>query len=320
MYFCCGTTLPERIYMNELFFVFANSITSLVLCMAVGFFCFRKKILTDTHVSGLTDLIIKVSLPATIFTSLMRPFSRELLFDLLMAIVFFAALTLLAGTLGGGLAKLMKATKDETEAWQFGSAFGNIAFMGIPIVNAVFGPEGVIFVAMSMIASNLLSFTYGLRIFNAKPKIDVLSICKNTPALPTVLVGFVMFLTGIRLPSPVENGIGFLSGITTPISMIVIGAVLAKENLREALLDLRILPHSFLRLVFFPIATLLILRAVFGDTLMVNVLVALKAMPVAAMTVILAEKHAKHPGISARFVVVTTLLSIVTVPLISLLL
>ena len=306
--------------MNELFFVFANSITSLVLCMAVGFFCFRKKMLTDTHVSGLTDLIIKVSLPATIFTSLMRPFSSDLLFDLLMTIVFFALLTIIAGTMGKGLAKLMKANPDETEAWQFGSAFGNIAFMGIPIVHAVFGPEGVIFVAMSMIASNILSFTYGLRIFKAKPNIDILSICRDSPALPTVFIGFVMFLTGVRLPSPVENGIGFLSGITTPISMIVIGAVLAKENLKEALLDVRILPHAFLRLVMFPVLSLVVLRTIFGDSLMVSVLVALKAMPVAAMTVILAKKHAKFPGISARFVVVTTLLSIATVPLISLLL
>ena len=307
--------------MNELFFVFANSITSLVLCMAVGFFCFRKKMLDETHVSGLTSLIIRVSLPATIFTSLMRPYSRELLFDLLMTIVFFAMLTLAAGTMGKGLAKLLKATEDEAEAWQFGSAFGNIAFMGIPIVHAVFGPEGVIFVAMSMIASNLLSFTYGLRIFKASPKkIDLVSVFRDSPALPTVFVGFVMFITGIRLPSPVENGIGFLSGITTPLSMIVIGAVLAKENLKEALLDVRILPHTFLRLVFFPVATLMVLRAIFGDTLMVNVLVALKAMPVAAMAVILAEKHSPFPGISARFVVVTTLLSIVTVPLISLLL
>ena len=305
--------------MDELFFVFANSITSLVICMAVGFFCYKKQLLTSVHISGLTNLLIRVAMPATVFTSLMRPFSRDLLFDSLTALLIFAFLVLSSGFLGGVLAKLIKASEAEREVWQFGSAFGNFAFMGIPVVMAVFGPEGLIFVSTAMIATNTLSFTYGVRLFKDGPRqVRIMDFLVQSPVVPAALLGYVMFLTGFRFPSPVESGIGLLSGITTPVSMIVIGAVLARENLKEALLDMRLIPHTVLRLLVLPVLTFIVLRTIFGSILMVYVLTTLMAMPVGAITVILSEKYAKNSMLAARFVVVTTLLSAITMPMLSL--
>ena len=305
--------------MDELFFAFANSITSLVLCMAVGFFCYKKQLLTSVHISGLTDLLIRVAMPATIFTSLMRPFTRDLLFDSLMALFIFLILIPFSGFLGGVLAKLLKASDAEREVWQFGSSFGNFGFMGIPVVLAVFGTEGLIFVSSAMIATNTLSFTYGVRLFKNAPRQFVLKeFLARSPVVPAAVLGYVMFLTGLRFPSPVESGIGLLSGITTPVSMIVIGAVLAKENLKEAMLDVRLVPHTVLRLVVLPLFTLFVLRAIFGSVLMVYVLTTLMAMPVAALTVILAEKYAMNSNLAARFVVITTLFSAITMPVLSL--
>ena len=305
--------------MGELFFIFANSITSLVLCMAVGFFCYKKKLLTSVHISGLTDLLIRFAMPATVFVSLMRPFSRDLLFDSLTALFVFALLILASGFLGGVLAKLIRASEAEREVWQFGSAFGNFAFMGIPVVLAVFGPEGLIFVSTAMIATNTLSFTYGVRLFKDAPRQFTLAdFLVQRPVIPAAIIGYAMFVTGFRFPSPVEGGIGLISGITAPVSMIVIGAVLARENLKEALLDMRLIPHTLLRLLVLPVLTFFTLRSIFGSTLMVYVLTTLMAMPVGAITVILAEKYARNSKLAARFVVVTTLLSAITMPVLSL--
>ena len=305
--------------MDELFFAFANSITSLVLCMAVGFVCHRKQLLTSVHISGLTDLLIRVAMPATIFTALMRPFSRDLLIDSLTALLIFLFLIPFGGFLGWLLAKLLKASDAEREAWQFGSSFGNFGFMGIPVVLAVFGIEGLIFVTSAMIATNILSFTYGVRIFkNAPRQFKIMEFLARSPAVPAAMLGYVMFLTGLRFPSPIESSIELLAGITAPVSMIVIGAVLAKENLKEAMLDTRLIPHTLLRLAILPIMTYFALSAVFGSILMVYVLTTLMAMPVGAMTVILAEKYAKNAQLAARFVVVTTLLSAITMPVLSL--
>ena len=306
--------------MDELFFVFANNITSLVLCMAVGFFCYRKQLLTNVHISGFIILLTRVAMPAAVLTSLMRPFSRDLLLNSLIAPIIFTFLIIISGTLAGILAKLIKASEAEREVWQFGSAFGNVAFMGIPVVLAVFGPDGLIFVSTVLIATNILSFTYGVRLFRDSPKhVKIIDFLIQSPVVPAAMLGYVMFLTGLRFPAPMENGIGLLGGITTPVSMVVIGAVLAKENLKESLLDVRLIPHTFLKLAIMPLLTLFTLRAIFGNILMVQVLTTLVAMPVGAITVILAEKYAINPVIAARFVVVTTLLSAITMPLLSLL-
>ena len=306
--------------MDELFFVFANSITSLVLCMAVGFFCYKKQLLTSVHISGLTELLIRVSLPATVFISLMRPFSRDLLFNSLTALFVFACLILLGGFIGGVLAKIIKASEAEREVWQFGSAFGNFGFMGLPVVLVVFGPEGLIYVSTALISTNILSFTYGARLFKAAPRqVKIMDLMIQSPVIPAAVLGYFMFLSGLRFPSPLESSLGLLAGITTPVSMIVIGAVLAKENLKEAFLDVRLIPHTLLRLLVLPLLTLFVLRAIFASTLMVYVLATMMAMPVGAITVILAEKYAKNSNIAARIVVVTTLLSAITMPMLSLL-
>ena len=305
--------------MGDIFFVFANSIAALVLCMAVGFFCYKKQVITEAHVTGFTTLLVRVTMPATIFISLMRPFTHELLLESLTALVILASLILFGGFLGGILARLIRASNAEREALQFGSAFANFGFMGVPVVTAVFGIEGLIFVTMGMFATNLLSFTYGVRLFRDAPReINIISFLVQTPAVPVAVVAYIMFVTGFRFPFPIENGIRLIGGITTPLSMIVIGAVLAKENLKEALLDTRLIPHTLLRLFVLPVMTFFALRAVFGSILMVYVLTTLMAMPVGAMTVILAEKYAKSAKLAARFVVITTLLSAITMPVLSL--
>ena len=306
--------------MSELFLVFVDSIATLLIGMAIGFFCYRKRIITDIHIPGLIDLLVRITMPATVFISLMRPFSRELLFENLTTLAIFTCLTFMSGILGGVLAKLMRASDAEREVWQFGSAFGNVTFMGIPVILVVFGPEGLIFVSMSMIASNILTFTYGIRMFKSAPKhLNIMKLLAENPVIPAAVLGFAMFLTGLRFPSTIENSVSLLAAITTPLSMIVFGAILARNNLIEAFLDIRLIPHSILKLVVLPIITLFVLRSIFGSTLMVHVLATLVAMPVAAKTVILAEKYAENSSIAARFVVVTTLLSAISVPLLSLL-
>lgn len=307
--------------MDGLFFAFANSIASLVVCMAVGFFCSRRGVIGDGHVSGFTELLVRVAMPATVFMSLMRPFSAELLAESLAALFSFSLLVVLGGFAGGALARLIGATEAEREVWQFGSAFGNFSFMGIPVVLAVFGQEGLIFVSMAMVGTNILSFTYGISIFRARPaRAGLAAFLAQNPVIPAAALGFVFFVTELRLPKLLESGAGLLDGLTAPLSMLVIGAVLSRGKLSDAFTDFRALPHVALRLAALPVASLLLLGAAFGDGLMVRVLACLMAMPVGAITVLLAEKYAEDPAIAARFVVATTLLSVITVPLFSLLL
>jgi len=277
--------------------------------------------LNDVHTSGMAELLVKVTMPCTVFMSLMRPFSRTLMIESLATFVITGVIYIAGGYLGLGLARLMKASPGEKQCWRFGCAFGNVGFMGIPVVMAVFGEEGLIYVSMAVASFSLLSFTVGLRMFDNAPRdFRLLQLMRNSPAVPATAAGFIMFLTGLRLPGAVEGGISLIGGMTTPLSMILIGAILAKQRLKDLLTDIRVLPPSAVKLILIPLASLFILRWFIPNQFMLSVIITMMAMPPAAATAIFAEQFQGDAITAAKFVVVPTILCAITVPLISLLL
>jgi len=307
--------------MNDLFIAFTGSLTTLVICIAVGFICRRLQILNDTLTSGMTDLLVKVVMPCAIFMSLMRPFSTALLLESMATFFIASAIFILGGYLGIALARLLKASPSEAMCWRFGVTYGNVGFMGIPVVTAVFGYEGLFYVGMVMASFNLLSFSIGIRMFDATgtTKINFRKIFAQ-PALIGTIIGFVFFLTGLRLPGPLEDGAALIAGMNSPLSMIIIGALMAKASLKDTFTDLRVLPPNAVKLIVIPLACLLILRVFVNNPVMLGVIVTLMAMPPAAATAIFAEQVGGDSAAATRLVIVGTLLCVITVPLISLLL
>jgi len=308
--------------MGDLFLVFTNSLVALILCIVVGYICRRSRMLDDKHTSGIADLLVKVAMPCSVFMSLMRPFSTELLVESAITFIAICIIFLLGGVLGGLAGRALGATPGERPVWAFGVAYGNVGFMGIPIISAVFGYEGLFYVAMSLMAFNLLTFTVGVRMFDTKGehRMGIVKLFLRTPALIGTVAGFGFFLTGLRLPAALEGGVSLIAGMTSPISMILIGAVLAKQRIKDTFTNIRLLPPVALRLMVVPICSWLVLRMFVTNPIMLGVIVTLMAMPPAAATVIFAEQYDGDAVHAAQLVVVGTLICVVTVPLISLLL
>jgi len=307
--------------MNDLFIAFSNSLTALALCMAVGFICRKTGMLNDEHTTGLTNLLVRVAMPCTVFMALMRPFSRTLLFESLATFVISGVIYILSGFAGLLVAKAMKSPAGERQGLHFGIAFGNVAFMGIPVVTAVFGYEGLIYVSMAMASFNIIAFTYGVRMFdNAPREISVIGLIKRNPALPATLIGFIFFVTEFRLPLALEGGVSLIGGLTTPVSMILLGVILAKQSLKNAFKAARLFFPVAVKLIAIPVVTWLVLRPIIHNTLMLNVIVTLMAMPPGVLTAIFAEQYDADSFAAAKFVVLGTILCVVTVPVLSLLL
>ncbi|MCL2404322.1 MAG: AEC family transporter [Defluviitaleaceae bacterium] len=308
--------------MSGLFITFTNSLVSLALCIAVGFFCRRRQLFDDTHVAGMLELLVKVAMPCAVFMSLMRPFTTALLLESIATFFITGGIFLVGGLLGLGVARLMKASIQERQSWRFGLTFGNIGFMGIPVITAVFGYEGLFYVAMALAAFNLITFTIGIKIFDTQGTIKTgpIQVIINNPALAGTILGFIFFLTGLRLPAPIEGGVSLIAYMNSPLSMILIGALLAKQPIKETFTDIRVLPPNAVKLIVIPIASLLILRWFIPNPVMLGTIVTLMAMPPAANTAIFAEQFGSDSVAATRLVIVGTLLCVVTVPLISLLL
>lgn len=307
--------------MDNLFIAFTNSLTALAICMALGYICRKTNLITDAHTPGMTNLLVRVATPCTVFMALMRPFSRTLLLESIATIGITSTIFVLGGFLGLAVTKIMKATPGERQSWQFGVAYGNVGFMGIPVVTAVFGHEGLIYVAMALASFNVLTFTVGIRMFDNAPKdFSFKNLLLRNPAIPAVFIGFIFFITGFRLPYAVEGGITLIGGITTPMSMILLGVILARQSLKKAFTDARLLLPLAAKLIVMPLVSLGALYFIIPNPLMLNVIVILMAMPPAAVTAIFAEQHNADAFTAAKFVVVGTILCAITVPIFSLLL
>jgi predicted permease len=178
---------------------------------------------------------------------------------------------------------------------------------------------------MANAAFNLLVFTVGIRLFTANSgekgtAVPAWRMIALNPALLATLAGFICFVTGFRLPSPVHTCAEMLGGMTSPISMLLVGSILAKSRLRTLFTDIRTLPIIALRLGLIPLAAFFVLRPFITNDMMLGVIVVLAAMPVAAITVIFAEQYKGDTARASRLVALSTVVCVATLPLISMLL
>lgn len=302
--------------MINLLNVFTNSMTALAMCILIGYILRKFNVINDNQISGFSQILMKVALPATIFISLMRVFDVSLLIESALTFLITSIIYILGGLIGKLIARLVNASERESESYTFGTAYGNVAFMGFPVIIAIFGHEGMIYAAMATASFNVLTFTVGVRIFkNAPPEAKRVKFLFKNPALLSTIIGLIFFVSGLRFPAAIENGIALLGGLTTPLSMILIGAILGRHKLKESFIDKKLILPSAARLIVIPMLSFFALYFLLPNQLMLGTIVTLMAMPAAASTAIFAEQFQSDTHAAAKIVVVSTILSMITIPL-----
>ncbi|MCL2386255.1 MAG: AEC family transporter [Defluviitaleaceae bacterium] len=312
----------------------------LVTCAIFGYIGRKAKVITDSTDSAMSTLIVKFTLPSLILVSLLRPFSSELLWESVITFVIMVAIYLAGFLLGVLVSKIMRNKSPSKNIWQFALTFPNVAYLGFPVIQAVFGDEGMIYATMASVAFNLMLFSLGVYVMQrqrhsrvspidvpqdevsvSKPD-TVLSTIKNivlAPAILAAFIGFVLFVTGLRPPSPMLNGVRLIGNMTTPLAMLVIGSVLAKTKLLSIVTDLKVYPIVFLRLLGIPLLAFFSLRWFIHNPVMLGTIVVLVAMPSATLTVIFSEQYGSDTATAVKIVALTNILCLATIPLLSLL-
>ena len=170
---------------------------------------------------------------------------------------------------------------------------------------------------------NILAFSLGVYLFrrdrSGEVKANLKTIVLN-PALVATYIGFLFFVTGLRLPEVVQDGVALVGNMTVPLSMILVGSILAKSRLLTLVSDIRVLPVIFIRLLGIPLVAFFVLRIFVHNPVMLGVIVILAAMPVAALTVIFAEQYKGNTVVASKLVALSSLLCLLSIPLISLIL
>lgn len=291
--------------------VIVNQVIILFLLILTGFIIRRLGILNHELNKGLSDFLLYVTLPFSIVTSFNVPFSKIMFAN--AGIVFFISLAmhvfaiiiskLLFYRYLPAINKVLRAT----------AIFSNCGFMGFPILDSVYGTQGVFYGSFYVLTFNILIWTAGVYIFTGNRVKGVWKQALN-PAVIAVIAGLVVFIFSIKIPTPLFKTLEMIGSMTTPLSMLIIGSLMTEIKFSELFSEFSIFYAAIIRLLILPSVAIFILLVFGVKGIVLGVPVLANAMPIGALIVIFAEKHGADALLASRAVFLSTLISIITIP------
>ena len=293
----------------------------LFVIMMTGYIGNKLGVLDDEGNRKYSSLVVNITAPALILASAsdskLGGSKTDALFVLAVAVGMY--LFLIAASMF--VRFFLRIPKKDEGVYRFMTVFGNNAFMGIPVVEAVFG--NVFYAALFNLPNNILIYSYGGYLLAPKSgdeeKKRAAFSWKNicNPGVISAVTALVMFLAGLRFPAAVTDTLNCVGAVTTPLSMLVIGSSLANMSLRKTFCNGRVYIFSFYKLIFLPVIIWLIGRCLITNFTVLGVLVIISAMPCAAVTVMLCNEYGNDANLAARYVFVSTVLSVLTIPILA---
>ena len=294
-----------------------NTQALMFIYVVTGIIMAKTKILKHEGRSSFINLLLDITLPCMILNS----FNVEIGIDELIAageIMIISTTCVIIAWITGKIF-WRKEPLERKAVLEFSTVFSNAGNAGLPIVASVFGTQGVFYASFYLLPVRVLIWTVGLSLFvDEKDFKKRMLILLKTPSLIVVFIGIALMFMPFKLPLVLSTAIKNIGDMTGPLSMMIIGAALGESNLREAF-DIDAFKLTFVRLVVQPLIFLFIFRSLGVQDILWQVTVTLTAMPAAANTEIFAEMYGKDYTFAARCVVVSTVISLVSVPILTLL-
>lgn len=291
-----------------------NQVIILFLIMCVGIYGRKRKIINEEINKGLTQILLGITLPFMIITSFTYTYSKEMSSNMAKTFLYSLFIHLILIFIGNIL--YLKIEKDKRDILKFVTVFSNCGFMGFPILEGIYGNIGVLYGSIFNMPFYILIWSYGLMLFSKKKDLKTLKRVLYNPGIISVAVGLFIFAFSIKIPLPIENSMKLVGNMTTPISMIIIGFMISRIKVKEVFNEGSIYYASFIRLILAPALTFFIFELLKAEIIITNVAVIIQAMPVAAVCAIFAKDNNKRPEFASQAVFITTLLSIITIPIV----
>ena len=286
----------------------------LVFIMAVGFACAKLGVAGPEFTRSGSKIVLNVLLVFTILNSVTSAEMELSLADIGIYTLGFFVMIIVCSLLGVLAARALRVPSDDRGIAAFAVAFTNTVFVGFPVVESVYGAEGVLVATISNIPFNLFIYTLGVALINGSTNGMNIKSAISPPLIAT-FVAIAFFLTGWELPAPVVECFSVLSAGTVPVSMLVVGASLGAVPLKSTLGNWRVYAVGLVRLILGPLAVWAALRPFVHDEMALGVTVILAACPTAMLATALTIRSGKDETFASQNVFVSTVLSAATLPL-----
>ncbi|MFX3616923.1 MAG: AEC family transporter [Sporolactobacillus sp.] len=295
--------------------LFKESI-ELILFMLSGYLLVKLNWLKQTHMAGLSSVLTNLALPCAILMSCQMPFSwriARIIGESALVSLLFMILSLLIALV---IPKLFKIKGSLKSVWTGCCTFSNILFIGIPIIDSIYGQPGLITLVTYNAFSNIFLFTFGLKLYSGKAQFDWRAFLV-TPAIAASIIGFFLFFIKITLAGPIAAALTSLGAMTAPLSMVITGALFAYTDIKNVVRRTDIYKFCLTRLVILPIVLIPLLLLGVQNKVILGVMIIAAAMPAGAINTAMAELYGGEGKTASEYVVISTLFSMLTIPIVA---
>ncbi len=284
----------------------------------VGMLIRHIKIVDKGFAKSLSNLLILVTFPALIFYSTISQFTKEMIPDTLVLVIFGALTCFLGYAIGLILSSCLHLKGPERSTFLILCAFGNTTFLSIPIGFALYGTDAIMGIILFDLGCNVLLWTFGIWLISPPQNNKLQSNpVKNVlnPSIVVLIVGLGVAVTGLKLPKVLTEACGLLGTATIPMALIATGSLLHGVGFRPKARWRTLIALTVGKLIAVPLSVILILSIIDLSASLRNIIVLEAAMPSMVLGTILAEKYGSDSNLAASGVFLTTLISTVTIPI-----
>ena len=290
-----------------------QTMLKLFLLLVLGFVLFKCHIFDEYTNKKISALIVNVASPMLIISSIagVEGGNKSIVFLMIGAGILMYIGFIILGKI---INRIFPFPKKDWPVYECMVVFANTGFMGYPVLLDVFGQEAVFYASLIHMAFNFFVYTYAIMCLTKGDDSEFKLNFKQllTPGIILIFVGIFIYLFDIQLPSVLMDTINSVGSLTAPLSMMMIGSSLAVYPIT----DWRSYVFAFVRLMIVPFVTMIMCRLLHIDPYYANITIITNAMPVGSMVLMLATQYNANVKIVTRNIVVSTLLSVITIPIV----
>lgn len=294
-----------------------QTMLKLFLLLILGFVLFKCHIFDEYTNKKISALIVNVASPMLIISSIagVEGSNKSIVFLMISAGILMYIGFIILGKI---INRIFPFPKKDWPVYECMVVFANTGFMGYPVLLDVFGQEAVFYASLIHMAFNFFVYTYAIMCLTKGDDSEFKLNFKQllTPGIILSFVGIFIYLFDIQLPSVLMDTINSVGSLTAPLSMMMIGSSLAVYPIKDSFTDWRSYVFAFIRLMIVPFVTMIMCRLLHIDAYYANITIITNAMPVGSMVLMLATQYNANVKIVTRNIVVSTLLSVITIPIV----
>lgn len=294
-----------------------QTMLKLFLLLVLGFVLFKCHIFDEYTNKKISALIVNVASPMLIISSIagVEGNDKNIVFLMIGAGILMYIGFIILGKI---INRIFPFPKKDWPVYECMVVFANTGFMGYPVLLDVFGQEAVFYASLIHMAFNFFVYTYAIMCLTKGDDSEFKLNFKQllTPGIILIFVGIFIYLFDIQLPSVLMDTINSVGSLTAPLSMMMIGSSLAVYPIKDSFTDCRSYVFAFVRLIIVPFVTMIVCRLLHINPYYANITIITNAMPVGSMVLMLATQYNANVKIVTRNIVVSTLLSVITIPIV----